>query len=119
MCDLSVRPLVNLPAGEDDRTYGWSVEFAVPGGGLAETADPEPYVAPSVGYGAATIAIQMPADDPEWGHSAKRTFFAKCRDGAVFALVAAEIFTDHQGQVIVNLDCTVNNQGSTDLMPLQ
>ena len=95
----------------------WSVDLSVPDGGLVETEDPYPYIAPKDGY-KSSILFETKSSDAKWSRSLNyKRFYVRSRNGQFHAIIDLTLYVYNDGRVLVEINSLSNANGSTDLMP--
>ena len=93
--DLTVkltRHPVNITSG---KPFDWTLEIAVPSGGLIEQSDPYPNEAPAEGY-QSPVTIDMPAKSATWSGHLNRSYYFKSQGGKIYGHITIEIYADFQ-----------------------
>lgn len=90
--DLLVRCWTDDQGKRRGQKYDWRCQLAVPGGGLQETKEEFPFLAPESGY-QATVEINMPASlETGWLDDVTRQYYVKLANGTygrlTFGMVA-------------------------------
>lgn len=94
--------------------HDWSFEIKAIDGGLIETEDPFPYLAPEAGY-QLTCLYSMSTSDPNWSDRVKKQFYMKSRGGKVYARVQVEILENYQKESALRIYYLANPSGSRNL----
>jgi hypothetical protein len=93
--------------------YDWHCSITLPGGGMVQTEEEFPFLAPEVDYKPA-IEINMPADRAGWKSDVDLKFFYRLADGGygrmTFSMIAG-------GQHFCMIDSILNPTGSRKLEP--
>ena len=98
--------------------YAWSFSLSVPGGGIIETEETHPYLAPTDGYKSG-VTCEMPATDAQWKNSMLKKFYVQSRAGSVYSLIEVTVYAYDDGRSVVLINSIGNDSGSTNLMPLE
>ena len=114
--DFSVK--VEVPCDSNRGKYSWSFEITVPEGGIIETGDAIPFLAPVEGY-VSTYKFSMPAEDKNWtGGFYDKVFYIKSRNGKNYSAlnIDASSYKDRTSpSVSLSIDGFVNDTGSRNL----
>jgi hypothetical protein len=110
---------ITRPADAKPRTnFPWSFSIEAVQGGFVE-ADPSDefmYIAPDSGY-QPKIEMQFDPNDPAWTGIIKKRFFIRSRDGQIYGRAQIEIDSIYNVHSAVQIDYTVNPNGSQNLQP--
>src|SRR5262249_53487440 len=89
----------------------WQCRVSVPGGGLLETSEEFPFVAPEAGY---STSDEWTIGTTNWTQQVNKQYFLKLRDGAFGRLKLRVIGAK---EPFFRLESFVNRDGSRDLEP--
>lgn len=103
--DVAVR--IVRSNGDNGRKFDWSVEFQVPQGGIIETEEEFPFLAPETGYKESWEMVQR-VDDPDWRSQIKKKFFIKSRNGQLYSRIEVTILPWYQKEAALDLGFFVN-----------
>ena len=98
--------------------YAWSFSLSIPDGGIIETEETYPYLAPPDGYKSG-VTCEMLATNAQWNISMVKKFYVQSRSGSVYALIEVTVYAYDDGRSVVLINSIGNDSGSTDLMPLE
>ncbi len=106
------------PDAKPHDKFPWSFSIEAIQGGFAE---PDPndefmYVAPESGY-QPRIEMQFDPNDPAWAGIVNRSFFFRSRNGQVYGHAQVEIDSIYNVHSALQIDYTVNPNGSRNLQP--
>lgn len=97
--------------------YDWSLELAIPNGGLVATNDEFMYQAPESGY-QETFKFDMPKTAEDWTTTIEQPFYIQLENEKYFGSFVVRINTIHDTPPLgINLDIVINANGSRNLQP--
>jgi hypothetical protein len=112
---------VTMPVPARDawyKPYDWSYQIKVPDGGLVETHDEYPFLAPGGGY-APSFEQAFKNVDPHHAGKFLNTYYLKCHNGNVYARVSIEWEPDSSPSASFRVSYVANPAGSRNLEPGQ
>jgi len=95
------------------RTFDWRATISVPSGGLIEHNSEFPFEAPEQGY-LASVAVNMPANAPNWQRVFAKTYFIKFGEPPKYGHIQVRLNGASQKATIVY---SINPNGSRNLEP--
>ncbi len=111
--DIAVR--VERPSQASNREkYNWSVSFEAMNGGVVETEEEFPFLAPDSGYQPA-IELKYDANDPKWKNYVEKKFYLKSRGGKLYARIKVGIYPLYQNASAIRFEYFANPSGSRNL----
>lgn len=97
--------------GELEQKYDWELSISVPNGGIQETGEEFPFLAPNSSY-ESVMEIAMHGNDPiSWQNTIHRTYFVRLPEGRYGRL--SLFFVAYNG--VLRFDATINPSGSRNL----
>jgi len=113
--DLQVR--ISRPQDIHPREkFVWSIELAIPNGGIVATSDEFLYQAPENGY-SPSIKIEMDPKDPDWTSVLRKSFYIQTRGGAIYGAVQMTIRPVYNDKSAIGFQSILNPAGSRNLQP--
>jgi len=112
--DLRVK--FQRPPIEPNKVYSWTLEISAIGGGLVETTDETPYLAPENGY-QSQILLQTNSVSPSAMPNIIKDYYITTRNSQNYGIIHLEIYSDYRGQSAILIDSKINPNGSRNLQP--
>lgn len=103
-----------LQRQRSDDHFDWNVQIELEGGGLVESADPYPYLAPEWGYQPTWKRAQT-KDDPEWTYRMSHIFYVHTAQGQ-YGRLRFDLWVDSDDpETGIVLESWLNPAGSRNL----
>ena len=104
------------PIRQAREPYAWMVQVSAVDGGIVETRDEQPYLAPQTGYQQA-LTVRMDSADSNWAPSAAKNFYFSSRNGGVYGSVHMDFNANYNGGCVIQVGARANPHGSRNLQP--